>query len=71
MERALSEAEATKALDLLAQQSAIVEAISRTGDPDERRSQWTRYHHVQGALDQLIPHMGDTPADEGPYTSEF
>jgi hypothetical protein len=49
----------------------IVEQIGRTDDAGDRQDFWVAYMEVQSKIHQIIPPIWDTPADEGPYTSEL
>jgi hypothetical protein len=51
--------------------AGIVEQIGRTEDAGLRQDCWVAYDEIQSKIHQIIPPVWDTPADEGPYTSEL
>jgi hypothetical protein len=71
MDIALSPEQVTQVQIYLRAMAVAVEGVGHTVDPEERRSHWGRYCEIQRKLHDLIPPIGDTPADEGPYTPEY
>ncbi len=51
--------------------AAAVEGVGHSADPEDRRTYWESYCEIQVKLHELIPPIGETPADGGPYTPEY
>ena len=67
----LSPGQAAQAQVYLGAMAAAIEAADPSSDPEERRSYWASYCETQGKLHRIVPPIGDTAADEGPYTPEY
>jgi hypothetical protein len=67
----LSPEQVTQVQVLLRAMAAAVEGVGHSTDPEQRRTQWASYCEIQVKLHQLIPPIGETPADGGPYTPEY
>lgn len=67
----LSPEQVSQAQIYLRAMAVAVEGVGHSASPEDRRSHWESYCEIQGKLHVLIPPIGDTPADEGPYTPEY
>jgi hypothetical protein len=71
MDIALTVVQAAEVQGYLRELVGIVEQIGRTDDATVRQDLWVAYMETQSKIHQIIPPIWDTPADEGPYTSEL
>jgi hypothetical protein len=71
MDIILTVEQAAEVQGYLRELAGIVEQIGRTEDDALREDLWTTYADLQAKVHQIIPATWDTPADEGPYTSEL
>ena len=67
----LSSEQVTQAQVYLRAMAATLDEVGHSNDPEEKRSLWVSYGEIQAKLHELIPFLGDTPADPGPYTPEY
>jgi hypothetical protein len=71
MDIILTVEQAAEVQGYLRELAGIVEQIGRTEDDALREDLWTAYAELQANVHRIIPATWDTPADEGPYTSEL
>jgi hypothetical protein len=71
MDIVLTVVQAAEVQGYLEELAGIVQQIGRTEDPGPRQDLWVAYMEIQSRIHQIIPPIWDTPADEGPYTSEL
>jgi hypothetical protein len=71
MDIILTVEQAAEVQGYLRELAGIVEQIGRTEDDAVRLDLWVTYEDIQSKIHQIIPLTWDTPADEGPYTSEL
>jgi hypothetical protein len=71
MDTILTVVQAAEVQGYLRELIGIVEQIGRTDDAGDRQDLWVAYMEMQSKIHQIIPPIWDTPADEGPYTSEL
>jgi hypothetical protein len=71
MDIILTVEQAAEVQGYLRELAGIVEQIGRTEDDALRQDCWTAYADIQSKIHEIIPPVWDTPADEGPYTSEL
>jgi len=71
MDILLTVEQAAEVQGYLRELAGIVEQIGRTEDAGPRQDLWATYGDLQSKIHRIIPPTWDTPADEGPYTSEL